>query len=866
MARHQSDFHYIERRKRQDEKLHAAILADGDDAAAKTISDSVARDVGLSEAEIAALATPPTKPTVKMLKPMKPHSGESQSDFMARCVPEMIGTGADKRPQEQAVAICMDIWRNTDKSAKQDEVGDTDPDLQPDDDEEYDDWMDRCTDQIDDEDQCQLIWDNRSAELIAGLPIGERRQAARNNRFKRIKRRLAYRDAGSTKIRHKTHAEDVNGMEFVLSDETPDRMDDIILSDGWELENFKKNPIALFGHHNDFPIGKWQHVRVEDKQLRAHLQLAPKGTSDRIDEIGKLIEAGILKAVSVGFVPLESKDRHETKWGSVFTKCELVETSLVAVPANPNALAVAKSLKISPTTLHMVFGEHASGTMRRDYQANRGEHADDKRDASKTTGEHAEAKPKLGKGQPMLLSQRIQEAEKGLLVLQDQLERHVESVDDDNPTEEQMVVTEDLTAKIEIRQLNLGNLKTIEAKNASGAEDATALAKRKIGDVMRPPGDLVIRRFKKPEPLDYFFRAAVVRAKSRIDGHSIDDTRRKIYGDDEATKVVCDIVLKAASAPAETTVAGWAQELVHTIWADFMQVLLPMSVFPKLSAKGLALTFGSNGKIVIPTRSLTPSIAGSFVGEGMPIPVRQGAFSSQTVTPKKMAVITTWTKEMDEYSTPAIEGLLRQAIMEDTAIALDTVLLDANPATTIRPAGLRSYQTGLTPAAGVGTPFANFVADYSALYGQLLTLTNGNVRSPTIILNPIQVLNLSLIQPPAAAVPLFPFIAMTDGDRVLKADLIESSTVAPGMAIMVDAADFTTAGQEGPRLEISDQATLHMEDTTPLDIVGGVSPGTPAWPTKSMWQTDSLALRLIMFTNWIMRRPISSWMTGVLWH
>jgi hypothetical protein len=29
--------------------------------------------------------------------PMKPHQGESQSDFLARCVPEMIGSGEDTR-------------------------------------------------------------------------------------------------------------------------------------------------------------------------------------------------------------------------------------------------------------------------------------------------------------------------------------------------------------------------------------------------------------------------------------------------------------------------------------------------------------------------------------------------------------------------------------------------------------------------------------------------------------------------------------------------------------------------------------------------------------------------------------------------
>jgi hypothetical protein len=362
---------------------------------------------------------------------------------------------------------------------------------------------------------------------------------------------------------------------------------------------------------------------------------------------------------------------------------------------------------------------------------------------------------------------------------------------------------------------------------------------------------------------DFFVRSYVIRGLSKVMGQTVDDTRRKIYGEDEATRAMCDFVLKASTAPAETTVPGWAQELARTIWAAWMDVLLPMSVYPKLSAAGMALTFGGNGKIVIPTRNLTPSLSGSFVGEGQAIPVRQGAFSSQTLTPKKMAVITTWTREMDEHSIPAIEGLLRQAILEDTAISLDTVLLDANVATAIRPPGLRSYQTGLTAAATAGAFFANFVADYKALYGQLLTLTAGNVRRPVLIVNPIQVLNISLIQPPTAATDLFPFLAMTDGGRVLKAELIESSTVPISTAIMLDAADFTTAGAEGPRLEISDQATLHMEDTTPTDITGGVP--SPAVPVKSMWQTDSLALRLIMMMNWTMRRPVASWMTGVLW-
>lgn len=856
--------------------------------------------------------------------PMSPRKGESQSDFMGRCVPEMMGkNGGTKRPQEQAVAACYSMWRDAKggKKPKEADVEYADPGYRsdgkkryaldtaehiraawvsvakkkdhytdeqirrvkarvtaawkdkidpsgppedeiamtllrrevtltlkaecpdPDDDEAHDDYIARCKDEIMDddmdedeaEDACQLHWEENT-------------------------------DRGVSDIVHKTHATPATGMDFVLSDATADRFGDVIEVDGWDLNNFQKNPIALFAHDKSFVIGKWTNLRVGDNDLRGELTLAPKGTSPRIDEIRRLIEADILRATSVGFRPIEHAPMNaKDPWsGTRYVKQELVECSVVAVPANANALAVAKSLNVSPATVRMVFGEHAGdNTVRRSFnRPTRGEHAGKTEIVTtKPAGEHAETNERQ-KGKPMLLSKRIQDGEKGLLALQDQLDTHIESIDDDNPTDEQTAITEDLTAKIEMRQRNLNSLRAIEVKNASTAEDAGDTTRVKTNGSKPPAG--FVARHKKVEPLDYFFRAALVKCKSRADGVAIDDVRRKIYGDDEVTRVVCDMVLKAASAPALTTVAGWAAELVQQIYADFMQVLLPMSVYPKLAAQGQSLTFGAAGRIIIPTRNLTPSIAGSFVGEGMPIPVRQGAFASQTVVPKKVAVITTWTKEMDEHSIPAIEGLLRQAVLEDTALAIDAVLLDNNPATTIRPNGLRVYQAGLTPTAGGG--FNALVGDIKLLHGSLLTLTSGNVRNPVMILNPQQVLNIRLMQPPAAAAPLFPFQTELDAGRLVGANLIVSSTVPVGMVIMVDAADFVTVGQEGPRLEISDQATLHMEDTAPADIVSGPT-GTPvaATPVKSMWQTDSLALRLIMFTNWIMRRPVVSWMTAVTW-
>jgi len=74
-----------------------------------------------------------------------------------------------------------------------------------------------------------------------------------------------------------------------------------------------------------------------------------------------------------------------------------------------------------------------------------------------------------------------------------------------------------------------------------------------------------------------------------------------------------------------------------------------------------------------------------------------------------------------------------------------------------------------------------------------------------------------------------------------------------GQVIAVDAADFVSVGGEAPRFEVSDSATLHYEDTDPQHITGGTP--SPAIPVRSLWQTDSLALRLILPLNWTMRRP-----------
>ena len=131
------------------------------------------------------------------------------------------------------------------------------------------------------------------------------------------------------------------GVEFIMSDSTVDRMGDVILPTAWKLETFKKNPIALYQHSHEDPIGVWENVRVEGGKLMGVLKLAAQGTSADIDAIRELVKQGILKAVSVGFKAINYKQNEKIS-GVMFTDVELMECSLVSVPANPAALAVAK--------------------------------------------------------------------------------------------------------------------------------------------------------------------------------------------------------------------------------------------------------------------------------------------------------------------------------------------------------------------------------------------------------------------------------------------------------------------------------------------------------------------------------------------
>lgn len=142
-------------------------------------------------------------------------------------------------------------------------------------------------------------------------------------------------------------------LTFRGSDETVDRHGDIVRVGGWDLKNYKNNPVFLMFHDSwSLPAGRTLRVykdmqdseAPENRSLKFNVYF-PKG-NEISDAAFASFNDGLMNAVSVGFRVLDynyptSKEERESlglgPYGAEIKKQELMELSAVPIPANPNA-------------------------------------------------------------------------------------------------------------------------------------------------------------------------------------------------------------------------------------------------------------------------------------------------------------------------------------------------------------------------------------------------------------------------------------------------------------------------------------------------------------------------------------------------
>jgi hypothetical protein len=186
----------------------------------------------------------------------------------------------------------------------------------------------------------------------------------------------------STSMGNKVKAvnKDRRTLTIIGSDETQDRDGDVIKVKGWNVDNYKKNPVFLWAHnYQSVPIGAATRVVKQRNPWRLSftIRFPSEGVHPFADMILNLFDEKIVNASSVGFIPDEWEEveveREELEPGKgkrrlfmprKYLKQELLELSAVPVPSNPSAVQDSiKSIGVDESTKELMANAIYNGTI-----------------------------------------------------------------------------------------------------------------------------------------------------------------------------------------------------------------------------------------------------------------------------------------------------------------------------------------------------------------------------------------------------------------------------------------------------------------------------------------------------------------------
>lgn len=143
-------------------------------------------------------------------------------------------------------------------------------------------------------------------------------------------------------------ADDSRLVEFTITTNRVDREQDSIAADGWDFSDYQTNPVVLWCHdHSGPPVARSRELSLVTNGVRSVAEFTPEDMNPFGYMICRLYKGGFMHAVSVGFEPREYTIASDRKYGVNYLKQSLLEYSCVPVPANPDALAIARSKGIN---------------------------------------------------------------------------------------------------------------------------------------------------------------------------------------------------------------------------------------------------------------------------------------------------------------------------------------------------------------------------------------------------------------------------------------------------------------------------------------------------------------------------------------
>lgn len=490
----------------------------------------------------------------------------------------------------------------------------------------------------------------------------------------------------------------------------------------------------------------------------------------------------------------------------------------------------------------------------------------------------------------MTLSERIKKAKADHVALVNSLDEATKALetdtDDDDENEAALALVEDLTGKVDKSQRNVDALIKAEKALMDRTRDPDPDPDEADPQPRAPPKSHVYVADKNATPI--WLKMAVANFLAHVNKANVNDVIEQQYAKDKALKAVYETYVQKTAVPLATTyTAGWAAELVRNDIRGFLQLLSQTSMAAALASRGaMQLNFDGFNSVTIPgrkPRAANNNMSGAFVGEGGAIPLGRLDLNAQSLSRYKMAVISTFSRELADRSTPSIEAVIKDAILEDMAIRLDQVVFGNGAAVAgVQPAGLLAGTTPLTGTAGGGSDA--LIADIKALVGALSAA--GNASGILLFINDQDALSINFMQNAMGE-----FMYSTDSGKLMSFGVVVSENqpkgtvtgvCAPSVATAFDAAQFDTndvatvveanADITAPtHATAAGAATIGTAQQVPQK--GGIPadvPGTGAayagGQARSLWQTYSVGVRSILPTSWgMIRAGAAASVTGITW-
>jgi len=625
------------------------------------------------------------------------------------------------------------------------------------------------------------------------------------------------------------HVKNVDGEKRVITGTattpTPDRMGDVVEPMGVNY----KNPLPLLLYHDSKqPVGQVKFSKPTKDGIAFEASIPaisePGRLKDRVDEAWQSVKAGLLAGVSIGFRSLEEAFMKDTG-GIRFLQSEVLELSLVAVPANAEAtISTIKSLDV---------GAPATGI------------SADRRHPSAASGPVVTLT--THKDQTMTHRDKIvaftgERASK--LAKMNELAGANDGTTMDAATQESF---DTLTAEIKSIDADLARLETLDSLNK-----AQAIQVNTENPTLAPRGPSTpVVGVKESIPADLeFARMVLCKAASYIEmqkGNFVTPLQVAKSRYPSAERIHNYLVAKTAVIGGTTTDSNYAAALLAqatVLESAFLDFLRPRTIVGKFGTNGIPALKRVPFNVKI--QSQTSGASAGWVGEGKPKLVTKFNTTSTTLLFTKIAAIAVITEELARFSFPGAETLVRDELAKAVIERLDRDFIDPDKAVSsgVNPA---SITNGVTAKSGAGTSAANVLTDVQNLVAPFL-LANYDVSDLVLIMPNSLALVLSLMQ---NSLGQDSFKGMTvNGGTLAGIPVITSQYAAFGssygnVVICVSAGNIALADDGTVTVDASREASIEMVDSSSQDATSGTGASQ-----VSMFQTNSIALRAEREINW----------------